>query len=68
MTGTATPRAPRLRRLLGLPVTRGHGRFITGNLIDSLGNGMLLPLGLLYFTALRDLPLARSEPPSPWAS
>ncbi|MFJ8532233.1 MFS transporter [Streptomyces sp. NPDC093591] len=58
MTGTVTPRAPRLRRLLGLPVTRGHGRFIGGNLIDSLGNGMLLPLGLLYFTTLRDLPLA----------
>ncbi|WP_275947017.1 MFS transporter [Streptomyces sp. T21Q-yed] len=44
--------------MLGLPDTRGHGRFITGNLIDSLGNGMLLPLGLLYFTTLRDLPLA----------
>jgi hypothetical protein len=61
MTDTVTPRGPRgprLRRVLGLPVTRGHGRFITGNLIDSLGNGMLLPLGLLYFTTLRDLPLA----------
>lgn len=44
--------------MLGLPGTRRHGRFITGNLIDSLGNGMLLPLGLLYFTSLRDLPLA----------
>ncbi|WP_328429636.1 MFS transporter [Streptomyces sp. NBC_00443] len=61
MTGTTTPRAPRvsrLRRVLGIPATRGHGRFITGNLIDSLGNGMLLPLGLLYFTTVRDLPLA----------
>ncbi|MET9831582.1 MFS transporter [Streptomyces sp. NPDC006385] len=59
MTHTVTsPRASRWRRVLGLPVTRGHGRFITGNLIDSLGNGMLLPLGLLYFTTLRDLPLA----------
>ncbi|MEY9989077.1 MFS family permease [Streptomyces sp. V4I8] len=61
MTGTVAPRAPRvsrLRRVLGIPATRGHGRFITGNLIDSLGNGMLLPLGLLYFTTLRDLPLA----------
>ncbi|WP_328883605.1 MFS transporter [Streptomyces sp. NBC_00299] len=61
MTGTVTPRAPRgsrLRRVLGIPATRGHGRFITGNLIDSLGNGMLLPLGLLYFTTVRDLPLA----------
>lgn len=37
---------------------RGHGLFITGNLIDSLGNGMLLPLGLLYFTDVRGLPLA----------
>ncbi|MFE5916507.1 MFS transporter [Streptomyces sp. NPDC056468] len=61
MTGTVTPRAPResrLRRVLGIPATRGHGRFITGNLIDSLGNGMLLPLGLLYFTTVRELPLA----------
>ncbi|MEV7723614.1 MFS transporter [Streptomyces sp. NPDC087917] len=51
-------RGDRLRRLLGLPPTRGHGRFITGNLVDSLGNGMLLPLGLLYFTTARDLPVA----------
>lgn len=67
MTDTVKPRGPRgpwlrrlpgLRRVLGLPDTRSHGRFITGNLIDSLGNGMLLPLGLLYFTTLRDLPLA----------
>ncbi|MFF5477617.1 MFS transporter [Streptomyces sp. NPDC012935] len=58
MTGTVTSRAPRLRRVLGIPATRGHGRFITGNLIDSLGNGMLLPLGLLYFTTVRDLPIA----------
>ncbi|MGW2633875.1 MFS transporter [Streptomyces chattanoogensis] len=34
---------------------RGHGLFITGNVIDSLGNGMLLPLGLLYFTDVRGL-------------
>ncbi|QOV33833.1 MFS transporter [Streptomyces ferrugineus] len=58
MTRTAPTRSPRLRRALGLPATRGHGRFVTGNLVDSLGNGMLLPLGLLYFTTLRDLPLA----------
>lgn len=58
MSRTVTSRAPRLRRVLGLPATLGHGRFITGNLIDSLGSGMLLPLGLLYFTTLRDLPLA----------
>ncbi|MFE7271457.1 hypothetical protein [Streptomyces sp. NPDC057623] len=44
--------------MLGIPATLGHGPFITGNLIYSLGNGMLLPLGLLYFTTLRDLPLA----------
>ncbi|MER7822511.1 MFS transporter [Streptomyces sp. NPDC096097] len=44
---------------LGLPALRGHGLFITGNLIDSVGNGMLLPLGLLYFTDVQGLPLAR---------
>ncbi|PWK64553.1 MFS transporter [Streptomyces sp. CG 926] len=44
---------------LGLPAMRGHGLFITGNLIDSVGNGMLLPLGLLYFTDVQGLPLAR---------
>ncbi|GHH10111.1 MFS transporter [Streptomyces lanatus] len=58
MTPTTPIRRPGLRGVLGLPATRGHGRFITGNLVDSLGNGMLLPLGLLYFTTLRDLPLA----------
>ncbi|MYV97196.1 MFS transporter, partial [Streptomyces sp. SID3343] len=41
--------------MLGLPSLRGHGRFLIGNLVDSLGNGMLLPLGLLYFTTARDL-------------
>ncbi|MEU9106117.1 MFS transporter [Streptomyces xanthophaeus] len=45
----------RVRRALGLPSLRGHGRFVTGNLVDSLGSGMLLPLGLLYFTTARDL-------------
>lgn len=44
MTQTVPSRAPRLRRVLGLPVTRGHGRFITGNLIGSLGNGSVMPM------------------------
>ncbi|MFC7894187.1 MFS transporter [Streptomyces sp. NPDC057381] len=44
---------------LGVPVLRGHGLFVAGNLIDSVGNGMLLPLGLLYFTDVRGLPLAQ---------
>ncbi|MFE5678606.1 MFS transporter [Streptomyces erythrochromogenes] len=43
---------------LGIPELRGHGRFVTGNLIDSVGNGMLLPLGLLYFTDVQGLPPA----------
>ncbi|MFC8518892.1 MFS transporter [Streptomyces sp. NPDC057257] len=47
--------AGRAARLLGLPAVRGHGRFITGNLVDSVGSGMLLPLGLLYFTTVRGL-------------
>ncbi|MFD9409890.1 MFS transporter [Streptomyces sp. NPDC059989] len=56
---TDTRRRPRTADRLGLPVLRGHGLFITGNLIDSVGNGMLLPLGLLYFTDVRGLPLAQ---------
>ncbi|MER6253290.1 MFS transporter [Streptomyces sp. NPDC001584] len=56
-TGTRRPRTAADR--LGLPGLRGHGLFITGNLIDSVGNGMLLPLGLLYFTDVQGLPLAR---------
>ncbi|MCX4697199.1 MFS transporter [Streptomyces sp. NBC_01373] len=44
-----------LARALGLPAVRGYGRFVTGNLVDSVGSGMLLPLGLLYFTTVRGL-------------
>ncbi|MFF4421560.1 MFS transporter [Streptomyces sp. NPDC001549] len=57
VTGTRRPRSAADR--LGLPGLRGHGLFITGNLIDSVGNGMLLPLGLLYFTDVQGLHLAR---------
>ncbi|MEU9591732.1 MFS transporter [Streptomyces sp. NPDC048193] len=52
-------RRPRAADRLGVPGLRGHGLFVTGNLIDSVGNGMLLPLGLLYFTDVRGLPLAQ---------
>ncbi|MGW8745571.1 MFS transporter [Streptomyces sp. NPDC055794] len=52
-------RRPRTADRLGLPGLRGHGLFITGNLIDSVGNGMLLPLGLLYFTEVQGVPLTR---------
>ncbi|MFD3699218.1 MFS transporter [Streptomyces sp. NPDC058646] len=55
----ATRRRPRTAERLGLPVLRGHGLFVTGNLIDSAGNGMLLPLGLLYFTDVQGLPPAQ---------
>ncbi|APU38588.1 MFS transporter [Streptomyces sp. TN58] len=54
-TGRRTGVAARL----GVPALRGRGRFITGNLVDSVGNGMLLPLGLLYFTDVRGLPVAQ---------
>ncbi|MEU9005652.1 MFS transporter [Streptomyces sp. NPDC048551] len=57
---TAPARRPRSAAdRLGLPALRGHGLFITGNLIDSVGNGMLLPLGLLYFTDVQGLSPAR---------
>ncbi|MGW2274557.1 MFS transporter [Streptomyces yangpuensis] len=58
-TVTGARRRPGTAARLGVPPLRGHGRFITGNLIDSLGNGMLLPLGLLYFTDVRGLPAAQ---------
>ncbi|MFF7610048.1 MFS transporter [Streptomyces parvulus] len=59
MSAPADARRPRALDRLGLPVLRGHGLFITGNLVDSLGNGMLLPLGLLYFTDVQGLSLTR---------
>ncbi|KMO95356.1 MFS transporter [Streptomyces roseus] len=60
MSAASGPRRPRTAAdRLGLPVLRGHGLFITGNLIDSVGNGMLLPLGLLYFTDVQGLPLGQ---------
>ncbi|KAF2776722.1 MFS transporter [Streptomyces sp. OM5714] len=58
MTAPANARRAHTARRLGLPALRGHGLFVTGNLIDSVGNGMLLPLGLLYFTDVLNLPLA----------
>ena len=59
-TGRRTGVAARL----GVPALRGRGRFITGNLVDSVGNGMLLPLGLLYFTDVRGLPVAQVGTPA----
>ncbi|MGW4013564.1 MFS transporter [Streptomyces sp. NPDC004763] len=59
MTAPADARRPRTARRLGLPELRGQGLFVTGNLIDSVGNGMLLPLVLLYCTEVLNLPLAR---------
>ncbi|GHH43722.1 MFS transporter [Streptomyces candidus] len=56
---TEARRRSRTASRLGVPVLRGHGLFITGNLIDSVGNGMLLPLGLLYFTDVQGLPLGQ---------
>ncbi|MFM9368553.1 MFS transporter [Streptomyces sp. Da 82-17] len=56
---SSTGTVPRSRtRRSGVPRLRGHGLFVLGHLIDSVGNGMLLPLGLLYFTDVRGLPLA----------
>ncbi|MFF7751683.1 MFS transporter [Streptomyces sp. NPDC007971] len=54
---TATT-APARRSGLGLPALAGHRRLVAANLVDSIGNGMLLPLGLLYFTTVRHLPMA----------
>ncbi|MFJ9945310.1 MFS transporter [Streptomyces erythrochromogenes] len=58
MSAATGTRHPSTASRLGLPELRGHGRFVTGNLIDSVGNGMLLPLGLLYFTDVQGLPPA----------
>ncbi|CAM5561796.1 hypothetical protein STENM223S_00521 [Streptomyces tendae] len=44
VTAPAAARRSRTAHRLGPPRLRGQGLFVTGNLIDSVGNGMLLPL------------------------
>ncbi|WP_282204050.1 MFS transporter [Kitasatospora fiedleri] len=52
------PQPPRgLRHLLGLPDLTGNGRFLAANVIDSLGNGLVLAFTVVYFTRTTDLPL-----------
>ncbi|MFD8143059.1 MFS transporter [Streptomyces sp. NPDC059708] len=41
----------------GLPELSGNGRFVTANVMDSLGNGLVLAFTVLYFTTTTSLPL-----------
>ncbi|MFD8978438.1 MFS transporter [Streptomyces sp. NPDC059564] len=48
------------RRLLsrwGLPDVTGNGRFVGANVLDSLGNGLVLAFTVVYFSATTSLPL-----------
>ncbi|NEA57381.1 MFS transporter [Streptomyces sp. SID13666] len=51
-------RAARIAGVAGLPELRGRGRFVVAHVIDSIGNGLLLPLGLLFFITVRHIPAA----------
>ena len=54
--------APSARRRIqaawGLPDLNGKGRFVTANLIDSLGNGLVSAFTLVFFVKTTSLPLA----------
>ncbi|MEU8528444.1 MULTISPECIES: MFS transporter [Streptomyces] len=41
----------------GLPDLAGNGRFVTANVMDSLGNGLVLAFTVLYFTTTTSLSL-----------
>ncbi|MBM7057031.1 MFS transporter [Streptomyces durocortorensis] len=41
----------------GLPDLAGNGRFVSANVMDSLGNGLVLAFTVLYFTTTTSLPL-----------
>ncbi|MFJ8387840.1 MFS transporter [Streptomyces sp. NPDC094438] len=58
------PQPPRVtmsgRQLLakwGLPELRGNGRFVSANIMDSLGNGLVLAFTVIYFTTTTSLSL-----------
>ncbi|NEB08648.1 hypothetical protein G3I32_07140 [Streptomyces coelicoflavus] len=66
MTAPANARRARTARRLGLPALRGRGLFVTGNLIDSVGNHLDLravahdrehPVPHLYFNLMHYLPV-----------
>lgn len=42
---------------LGLPSLRGQLPFVAAIVVDTLGTGLFLPVSLLYFTQVADLPL-----------
>ena len=48
----------RIRAAWGLPDLAGHGRFVTANLIDSLGNGLVLAFTVVFFVKTTSLSLA----------
>jgi MFS family permease len=57
---SSSPALSRRRVLLakwGLPDLTGNGRFAGANLIDSLGNGLVMAFTIVYFTRTTSLPL-----------
>lgn len=43
---------------LGLPPLRGHGRLVSALAVDSIGTGLFLPFGLIFFLHTTSLSLA----------
>jgi MFS family permease len=47
----------RIRTAWGLPDLAGKGRFVAANLIDSLGNGLVMAVVVVFFVRTTSLPL-----------
>ncbi|MGO4430590.1 MFS transporter, partial [Streptomyces sp. MCAF7] len=60
MTPQCSPAPSSWRRIQtawGLPDLAGKGRFITANLIDSLGNGLVMAFTIVFFVKTTSLSL-----------
>lgn len=47
-----------MKHMLGLPDVRGNARLVAANVIDSLGNGLVLAFTVVFFVRTTGLPLA----------
>ncbi|MFF3878146.1 MFS transporter [Streptomyces sp. NPDC001978] len=57
MDTKAPPKLAGLRHALGLPDLTGNSRFLAANIIDSLGNGLVLAFTVVFFTRTTSLSL-----------